>query len=213
MRLAEQPMPQSYHPSDYVWTPLRQNPCWSDDTHLNCCWRKDMSAQNYNATHNDGWVKSTVDDFVGTGYCKHESSLCATICWGSTLVLRFVVWQIKSDAPRSPPPPSTYKQTPKPHVNHEIFMTSSLILTVLDPNLIGSCAQPHPGTSKWCSVVTSVCNVQSLCFTKRFHKQHCLLLFMVLLPGISVYHVPTSKHLPLQQNNNQTETMVKKALI
>ena len=156
---------------------------------------------------------------AGGSFASHDQSDSISvartrpICWGSTLVLRFVVWQIKSDAPRSPPPPSTYKQTPKPHVNHEIFMTSSLILTVLDPNLIGSCAQPHPRTSKWCSVVTSVCNVQSLCFTKRFHKQHCLLLFMVLLPGISVYHVPTSKHLPLQQNNNQTETMVKKALI
>jgi hypothetical protein len=31
-------------------------------------------------TWNVGRVKSPVDDFAGTGYCKHESSLCATIC-------------------------------------------------------------------------------------------------------------------------------------
>jgi hypothetical protein len=42
------------------------------------------------ATWNVGRVKSPADDFAGTGYCKHESSLCATICWGSALVSRFV---------------------------------------------------------------------------------------------------------------------------
>jgi hypothetical protein len=39
---------------------------------------------------NVGRVKSSVDDLIGTRYCKHESSLCATICWGSAFVPRFV---------------------------------------------------------------------------------------------------------------------------
>ena len=40
--------------------------------------------------HNFGQVKSSVDDLKGTWYCKHESSLCATICWGSASVPGFV---------------------------------------------------------------------------------------------------------------------------
>ena len=28
MRLAEKPVPRSYHLQDYDWTPLSQNPCW-----------------------------------------------------------------------------------------------------------------------------------------------------------------------------------------
>ena len=45
-----------------------------------------LSTSYVNTIYNVGWVKSFVDDLEGTEYCKHESSLCATICWGSALV-------------------------------------------------------------------------------------------------------------------------------
>ena len=89
MRLVEQPMPQSYHLQDNDWTPLSQNPCWNrryspwpmfvynDNLRVNI-----ICKQNFYV----GQVKSFVDDLNETGYCKHESSLCATICWGSALV-------------------------------------------------------------------------------------------------------------------------------
>ena len=89
MRLVEQPMPQSYHLQDNGWTPLSQNPCWhrwyspwpmfvySNNLRVNIICQNNVHV---------GQVKSFVDDLKGTGYCKHESSLCATICWGSALV-------------------------------------------------------------------------------------------------------------------------------
>ena len=89
MRLVEQPMPQSYHLQDNDWTPLSQNPCWhrryspwpmfvyNDNLRVNIICKKNFYV---------GQVKSFVDDLNETGYCKHESSLCATICWGSALV-------------------------------------------------------------------------------------------------------------------------------
>ena len=89
MRLVEQPMPQSYHLQDNGWTPLSQNPCWhwwyspwpmfvyNDNPRVNIICKNNVHV---------GQVKSFVDDLKGTGYCKHESSLCATICWGSALV-------------------------------------------------------------------------------------------------------------------------------
>ena len=89
MRLVEQPMPQSYHLQDNDWTPLSQNPCWqrwyspwpmfvyNDNLRVNIICQNNFYV---------GQVKSFVDDLKGTEYCKHESSLCATICWGSALV-------------------------------------------------------------------------------------------------------------------------------
>ena len=49
-----------------------------------------MSTQYFTEIQNVGRVKSSVDDLIWTGYCTHESSLCATICWGSASVRRFV---------------------------------------------------------------------------------------------------------------------------
>ena len=118
MRLVEQPMPQSYHLQDNGWTPLSQNPCWhrwyspwpmfvySNNLRVNIICQNNVHV---------GQVKSFVDDLKGTGYCKHESSLCATICWGSALVLAICVETIISDtmypwyvlSTNSPPPPST----------------------------------------------------------------------------------------------------------
>ena len=50
------------------------------------------STRYFTTLPNVGRVKSSVDDLNGTGYCKHESSLCATICWGSASVPGFVRW-------------------------------------------------------------------------------------------------------------------------
>ena len=48
------------------------------------------STRYFTTLPNVGRVKSSVDDLNGTGYCKHESSPCATICWGSASVPGFV---------------------------------------------------------------------------------------------------------------------------
>jgi hypothetical protein len=92
MWLVEKLMPQSYHLWDYVWTPLRQNPCWNDDTCFDlliariatCCAAMQCKRIRWKTK-----IPCILPRF-GTRYCKHESSLCATICWDSTFVPRFV---------------------------------------------------------------------------------------------------------------------------
>ena len=64
----------------------------------------------------DGQVKSSVDDFASTGYCKHESSLCATICWGSTHVPRFVAVPQHGICEISRPPPILVILSLPPHL-------------------------------------------------------------------------------------------------
>ena len=97
MRLVEQPMPQSYHLQDNDWTPLSQNPCWyrwySPWPMFVCNNNLRVNIICQNNVH-VGQVKSFVDDLKGTGYCKHESSLCATICWGSALVPAICAWLV-----------------------------------------------------------------------------------------------------------------------
>lgn len=60
-------------PLDHCWCP---NILW-----VNTIWCRKQNA---------GQIKSFVDDSTRTGYCKHGSSLCATTCWGSSFVRRFV---------------------------------------------------------------------------------------------------------------------------
>ena len=67
-----------------------------DDIHLDWCFSTNSlwSTRYFKVLPNVGRVKSSVDDLIGTWYCKHESSLCATICWGSASVPRFVRWHV-----------------------------------------------------------------------------------------------------------------------
>ena len=67
-----------------------------DDIHLDWCFSTNSlwSTRYFKELSNVGRVKSSVDDLNGTWYCKHESSLCATICWGSASVPRFVRWHV-----------------------------------------------------------------------------------------------------------------------
>ena len=68
----------------------------SDDIHLDWCFSTNSlwSTRYFKELSNVGRVKSSVDDLNGTWYCKHESSLCATICRGSASVPRFVRWHV-----------------------------------------------------------------------------------------------------------------------
>ena len=101
----------------------------SDDIHLDWCFSTNSlwSTRYFKELSNVGRVKSSVDDLNGTWYCKHESSLCATICWGSASVPRFVRWHVSWDVtfhvclllPYLPPPTapqsSTHPNQIQPH--------------------------------------------------------------------------------------------------
>ncbi len=103
MQLADKPVLQSYHQLDYDWTPLSQNPC--------CVTADNVCAFGHALTWSlscySSWalvarpvpcVASTAITTLvlpgkqilcrwlcfGTRHCKHESSPCATICWGLT---------------------------------------------------------------------------------------------------------------------------------
>ena len=104
MELPEKAMLRSYHALDYDWTPLSRNPCWlSNVSHSSDVYMKrnrfalfqrlvqslKMLPTNFKLLRLGG--KSIVDDFVGSGYCKCESSLWATIHWDLSRVLRFVL--------------------------------------------------------------------------------------------------------------------------
>ena len=104
MELPEKAMLRSYHALDYGWTPLSRNPCWlSNVSHSSDVYMKrnrfalfqrlvqslKMLPTNFKLLRLGG--KSIVDDFVGSGYCKCESSLWATIHWDLSRVLRFVL--------------------------------------------------------------------------------------------------------------------------
>ena len=100
MRLAEKPMPRSYHALNYDWTPLSRNSCWlSNVVHLVCCYVKrnrlvlistvgDYRQRLHPTNHKVCCVggKSFADDLVASGYCKCESSPCTTIHWGFSRV-------------------------------------------------------------------------------------------------------------------------------
>ena len=120
------------------------------------------------ATWNVGRVKSPADDFAGTGYCKHESSLCATICWGSALVSRFVPLVVPTSChitltylclptngpllphPHQQPPPSpphtqTLKYSPTQTLKHSNTQTLTLTFhTLTFHTLTPSHNQPLP---------------------------------------------------------------------
>ena len=108
MRLAEEPVPQSYHLWDNDWTPLSQNPRWnrryspipmllhSDSLSVNIlqCWHCLLKGHVQRIIiSNVGIVKSFVDDLIGTRYCTYESGLCTTIYWGSAVVPAICVRQ------------------------------------------------------------------------------------------------------------------------
>lgn len=77
-------------------------------------------------------IKSSANDFVfGVRHCKHESSLCATICWGPISFPRFVPLMDYHDVAPSPSSPNT-------HTNTQIQPKS-----VKDPN------QPPPSALLW----------------------------------------------------------------
>ena len=99
MRLAEKPMPRSYHALDHDWTPLSRNPCWlSNAFHCLRDYVKrnrpslissaDTFAKESFSNHklHCAGDKSIADDFGASRYCKCESSLCATIHWGFSCV-------------------------------------------------------------------------------------------------------------------------------
>ena len=66
---------------------------YNDNLRVNIiqCWHCLLKWQvQWKIISNVGRVKSFVDDLKWTGYCKRESSLCATIRWGSAFVQWFV---------------------------------------------------------------------------------------------------------------------------
>ena len=96
MQLADKPVLQSYHQLDYDWTPLSQNPC---------CVTADCVITLLGLFHVTlvgssnqymSWPCAITTLVLpgkhilcrwlcfGTRHCKHESSPCATICWGLT---------------------------------------------------------------------------------------------------------------------------------
>ena len=100
LRLAEKLIPRSYHALDNGWTPLSRNPCWLSIA-FHCLqyymkrnrlvlissvgyYRQRLLPTNHKVTAVGG--KSFADDLVASGYCKCESSLCATIHWGFSRV-------------------------------------------------------------------------------------------------------------------------------
>ena len=95
MQLSEKIILRRYHALDYDWTPLSRNPCWLSNAahhfhaymkrnrfvwfHRLVIYRQKLLPTNYKLTR--GNDKSFADDLVESGYCKCESSLCATIHW------------------------------------------------------------------------------------------------------------------------------------
>ena len=95
MQLAEKLILRRYHALDNDWTPLSRNPCWLSNAahhfhaymkrnrfvwfHRLVIYRQKLLPTNYKLTR--GNDKSFADDLVESGYCKCESSLCATIHW------------------------------------------------------------------------------------------------------------------------------------
>ena len=148
MRLVEQPMPQSYHLQDNGWTPLSQNPCWhrryspwpmfvyNDNLRVNIILLKIILYV--------GQVKSFVDDLKGTGYCKHESSLCATICWGSAFVLVICAWtevgsssQTGDFPPRLEFPTCSCLSSPPPNIHCKNNTPHSIIWCIANSTHVG----------------------------------------------------------------------------
>ena len=100
MQLAEKLILRRYHALDNDWTPLSRNPCWLSNAahhfhtymkrnrfvwfHRLVTYRQKLLPTNYKLI--DGFDKSFADDLVASRYCKHESSLCATICWDFSCV-------------------------------------------------------------------------------------------------------------------------------
>ena len=103
MQLADKPVLQSYHRLDYDWTPLSQNPCCVTADHAFVY--KRLPGFSY-VTLVEHLLFQPVPCVAimaittlvqppgkqilcrwlcfGTRHCKHESSPCATICWGLT---------------------------------------------------------------------------------------------------------------------------------
>ena len=95
MQLAEKLILRRYHALDNDWTPLSRNPCWLSNAahhfhaymkrnrfvwfHRLVNYRQKLLPTNYKLMR--GNDKSFADDLVESGYCKCESSLCATIHW------------------------------------------------------------------------------------------------------------------------------------
>ena len=100
MRLAEKPLPRSYHALDYDWTPLSRNLGWLSNAAYHFHWY--VRRNSFVLISSVGYIrqrllptpfkvlggsdKSFVDDLVASGYCKHESNLCVARCWGLSLV-------------------------------------------------------------------------------------------------------------------------------
>ena len=100
MGLPEKVIPRRYHALDNDWTPLSRNPGWLSNAahrfrhymkrnrfawfHRLVTYRQKLLPTNYKLI--DDCDKSFADDLVASRYCKHESSLCATICWDFSCV-------------------------------------------------------------------------------------------------------------------------------
>ena len=104
MLLSEKIIQRRYNALANDWTPLSRKPCWlSNAFHRVCdyvkrnssCWfhwlvlSLKITPTNHKLNH--ACDKSFADDLVESGYCKCESSLCATIHWGFCRVFRFVL--------------------------------------------------------------------------------------------------------------------------
>ena len=94
MQLSEKIILRRYNALANDWTPLSRKPCWLSIA-FHCLrgyvkrnrfsWfhRLVISLKIYPTHHRLHLAgdKSFADDLVASGYCKHESNLCVTICW------------------------------------------------------------------------------------------------------------------------------------
>ena len=101
MRLIENLILRSYHLFDYDWTPLSRNPCWlcSVAHHSHCymmitrfCRIATILFMLVNSYHEKTqfcsmrMINLLQTTYLNPGIVSAESSLCATIHWGSSCV-------------------------------------------------------------------------------------------------------------------------------
>ena len=105
MRLAEKPVPRSYHLQDYDWTPLSRNPSWlSSVVHQYCAYMtririspaamkssKLVKLWIWIEIYSARLMNLSQTTYLNPGIVSAESSPCATIHWGSSRVFWFVL--------------------------------------------------------------------------------------------------------------------------